>query len=386
MSIYHPQIITSLSEISPEDWNRCCFNDNTRHNPFLSHQFLTALEKSGCATAATGWQAQHVILHRADKVVGIMPLYLKNHSYGEYVFDHAWADAYHHAGGNYYPKLQSSIPFTPVTGPKLMVLKDENQREVQDIMLNTALALAKKLDVSSLHVTFAEKAEWDFMAEHGLLKRLDQQFQWLNAGYDSFDDFLKALSSRKRKNIRKERKQAVLNDIEIEVLTGKDITEDHWDHYYGFYLDTSQRKWGRAYLNRLFFALLGESMSEQIVLIMCKRQGKYIAGAMNLIGDDAIYGRYWGALEDHRYLHFEVCYYQAIDYAITHGLKRVEAGAQGEHKLARGYLPTSTYSAHWISNPSFRSAIADYLIHERNVVTLDQKILSGFAPFKKDPS
>ncbi len=384
MPIYQSQIITSLSEISKKDWNSCCFNDNTSHNPFLSYQFLNALETSGCATAETGWQAQHIILRKSNVIVGVMPLYLKSHSHGEYVFDHAWANAYHTAGGHYYPKLQSSIPFTPVTGRKLMVCEGENDKQVSDHLLNTALSLAKNLGVSSLHVTFAESSEWQFMAEHGFLKRLDQQFHWLNEDYRSFDDFLSALSSRKRKNIRKERREAVADDIEIEVLTGDEITEDHWDHYFAFYLDTGNRKWGQPYLNRLFFSLLSKNMSDKIVLIMARRKGKYIAGALNLLSDDTIYGRYWGAIEDHRYLHFEVCYYQAIDYAIRHGLKKVEAGAQGEHKLARGYLPTSTYSAHWIRNPSFRTAVADYLVHERDAILQDQEFLTSLAPFKKD--
>lgn len=384
MSRYLPQIISSLSEVSESDWNSCCYNDHTHHNPFLSHQFLNALEQSGCATAETGWQAQHIILYRGDVIVGVMPLYLKSHSHGEYIFDHQWANAYHNAGGSYYPKLQSSIPFTPVTGRKIMVLQGENAEIIQEHLLQAAVSLAEKLALSSLHVTFAEKSEWEFMADRGFLKRIDQQFHWLNDGYSTFDDFLSALSSRKRKNIRKERKLAVADDIEIEILSGKDITEDHWDHYFAFYMDTGHRKWGQPYLNRLFFSLLNEKISEQIVLFMCKRNNKYIAGALNLLSDDTLYGRYWGALENHRYLHFEVCYYQAIEYAIHHGLKKVEAGAQGEHKLARGYLPTSTYSAHWINNPSFRNAIADYLVHERDAILQDQEFLTSLAPFKKD--
>ena len=383
MSLYNAQVITSLSEVSQQDWNSCCFNAATGHNPFLSHQFLSALENSGSATAETGWQAQHILLWKGDILVGIMPLYLKNHSRGEYVFDHAWANAYQNAGGQYYPKLQSSIPFTPVTASKLMALPGEDSPEIQQHLISSALSLTEKFSISSLHVTFAEKAEWDMMADHGFLQRLDQQFHWLNEGYGSFEDFLMALSSRKRKNIRKERKQAVLNDIEIERLSGKDITEDHWDHYYSFYLDTSNRKWGQAYLNREFFSLLGESMADRILLIMCKRDNRYIAGALNLISDDTLYGRYWGAIEDHRFLHFEVCYYQAIEYAIQQGLRKVEAGAQGDHKLARGYLPTSTHSAHWISNPSFRDAISDYLIHEREAIRQDKEVLLRFAPFKK---
>lgn len=385
MDRYRSHILTSLKQISSEGWNNCCYNSFTRHNPFVSYQFLSALEESGCATTDSGWQAQHVIVSDGQSIVGVMPLYLKNHSYGEYVFDHAWANAFHNAGGQYYPKLQCSVPFTPVTGPRLMVLQDRDEAQIQACLVSAALTQTRKLDLSSLHVTFSEKPEWNLLKSHGFLQRLDQQFHWLNKGYETFDDFLNALSSRKRKNIRKERREAIINDIEIEILTGKAITEDHWDHYFTFYQDTSQRKWGQPYLNRLFFSLLGDRLSERIVLIMARRHNRYIAGALNLISDDSLYGRYWGAIENHKYLHFEVCYYQAIDYAIAHGLKKVEAGAQGEHKLARGYLPTATYSAHWIGNPSFRDAIADYLAHEREAVTQDRHALLDFAPFRKIP-
>jgi len=389
VSKYHAKIITSLREISEKDWNACCFTDVTGHNPFLSYQFVQALEESGCATGETGWQAQHILISLGDRLVGVLPLYLKTHSYGEYVFDHAWANALNNSGGDYYPKLQSSIPFTPVTGSKLMVRPTEinagNKPDIQQHLIDHALSLVKQYGLSSLHVTFAEKAEWDFMAQQGFLQRLDQQFHWLNEGYESFEAFLMALSSRKRKTIRKERAQAVINDVEIECLTGKAITENHWDHYFSFYLETAHKKWGQPYLNRKFFSLLGQNMADKILLIMCRRNDKYIAGALNLLSDDTLYGRYWGAIEDHKYLHFEVCYYQAIDYAIKHGLKKVEAGAQGEHKLMRGYLPATTYSTHWISNPSFRKAIDDYLRHERAAVKEDQAILTGFAPFKKEP-
>lgn len=385
MTNYTHHILKSLSEISAASWNSCAYNEQTHHNPFLSHQFLSALEDSGCTTADTGWQPQHVVIRDAEsKVVGIMPLYLKSHSYGEYVFDHAWANAYQNAGGRYYPKLQSAIPFTPVTGPRIAVHPDAQKNEVQQEIVAAAVSLAETFNVSSLHVTFTEQQNCQFLEEYGFLKRQDQQFHWLNQGYRSFEDFLRALSSRKRKNIRKERIQAVAHDIEIEILTGQDITEDHWDNYFAFYLDTSNRKWGRPYLNRLFFSLLGERLSDRLVLIMCKRQGRYIAGALNLQSDDCLYGRYWGAIEDHRYLHFEICYYQAIEYAIHQGLKKVEAGAQGEHKLARGYLPTTTYSAHWIRNEAFRQAISDYLEQERAAVSQDQEILTSFAPFRKD--
>ncbi|NOZ42084.1 MAG: N-acetyltransferase [Alphaproteobacteria bacterium] len=384
MCRYATRILTGLSQISPEDWNSCADNAPGRHNPFVSHQFLSALEDSGCATGDSGWQPQHIVVTAQDNVVGVMPLYLKSHSYGEYVFDHAWANAMQNAGGQYYPKLQSAVPFTPVTGPRLMVRPGPDTAEIQQRLIMAAVAQARKLGVSSLHVTFSEPAEQDLLTTCGFLPRLDQQFHWLNRGYNSFEDFLRALSSRKRKNIRKERRQALAGDIDIEILTGDDIREDHWDHYFSFYLDTGQRKWGRPYLNRLFFSLLGERLSARIVLIMAKRGHRYIAGALNLTSDDSLYGRYWGAIEHHKYLHFEVCYYQAIDYAIRHGLTTVEAGAQGEHKLARGYLPTTTRSSHWISNPSFREAIADYLLRERAAVQQDQQTLLSFAPFRKD--
>lgn len=384
MSSYHARILTRLNEVSPQDWNGCCYNITTRHNPFVSHEFLSALEDSGCATADTGWQPQHIIVSEQERIVGAMPLYLKSHSMGEYVFDQPWANAFQNAGGRYYPKLHSAVPFTPVTGPRLMVRPDQDPAPVRQKLVSTALSLVAEQGLSSLHVTFSEQAEQDFLEGRGFLSRLDQQFHWLNAGYSSFDDFLDALSSRKRKNIRKERKQALANDIEIDVIAGPDITEDHWDRYFAFYLDTARRKWGQPYLNRLFFSLLHERLPERTLLIMARRHGRYIAGALNLISDDTLYGRYWGATEHHKYLHFEVCYYQAIDYAILHGLKKVEAGAQGEHKLARGYLPTTTHSSHWISNPSFRDAIADYLVREREAVTEDKKILLDFAPFRKD--
>ncbi len=383
MTIYRTRIISSLGQISEKEWNDCCYNHLTGHNPFLSRQFLLALEESGCATAERGWLAQHILIYKGDIVVGVLPLYLKSHSQGEYVFDQAWANAYHHAGGEYYPKLQSAIPFTPVTASKLNIRPGENTADIQNHMIGAAISLTEKRALSSLHMTFAEKPEWQLMAKHGFLERLDQQFHWINEGYGTFDDFLDALSSRKRKNIRKERRQAVINDIEIEILGGEDITEDHWDSYFAFYLDTGQRKWGRPYLNRAFFSLIGEKLSEKIILIMARRDNRYVAGALNFLGDDTLYGRYWGAIEDHRYLHFEICYYQAMDYAIRHGLKKVEAGAQGEHKLARGYIPVTTYSAHWIRNPSFRTAVADFLIHERDAVKENQKIFARFTPFRK---
>ncbi|WP_417318487.1 GNAT family N-acetyltransferase [Emcibacter sp.] len=378
------RIIDSLSKISPESWNACALQAASGHNPFVSHEFLHALEASGCATADTGWLGQHLLVEEDDGgITGILLLYLKSHSYGEYVFDHSWANAYEQAGGNYYPKLQSSVPFSPVTGPRLMVHPGANRDTVGRLLVKGAIQRCEDLGLSSLHVTFAPEEDWKLMADCGMLQRQDQQFHWLNDGYQTFDDFLAALSSRKRKNIRKERREAIADDIGIERLTGREITEDHWDHYFNFYMDTANRKWGRPYLNREFFSRLGEALSDRILLIMCKRDGRYIAGALNLIGDDTLYGRYWGAVEEHRFLHFEVCYYQAIEYAIEKGLARVEAGAQGEHKLARGYVPSKTFSAHWIGNESFRDAVERYLRQERNQVEGEMTFLESFTPFKK---
>lgn len=377
------RIIHSLDQIKAEDWNACALNEDNAHNPFISHAFLSALEDSGCATAQTGWQAQHIVIENDQgRIDGIMPLYLKNNSYGEYVFDHAWANAYQQAGGHYYPKLQSSVPFSPITTPKLLVHPEANDTAIQHLLIEAAISLAHTHGVSSLHVTFAPETEWHLMEDQGFLRRQDQQFHWINQGYENFDTFLEDLSSRKRKNIRKERQKALENGISIQILSGRDITEDHWDAYFRFYLDTSNRKWGQPYLNRQFFSLIGARMAENIILILCEREGRTIAGALNLKSDDTLYGRYWGAVENHPFLHFEVCYYQAIDYAIRQGLKKVEAGAQGEHKLARGYRPTPTYSAHWIANPSFRDALHHYLEQERTAVKGDLEFLERFTPFK----
>jgi predicted N-acyltransferase len=304
---------------------------------------------------------------------------LKSHSQGEYVFDHSWAHAWERAGGDYYPKLQVSVPFSPVTGPRLLA-PDEGTRA---LLLNACVQIADQMEVSSLHITFPTFEQWKEMGEAGLLLRKDQQFIWRNDGYGDFDDFLAALSSRKRKNIRKERAQATSNGISIEVLTGSDLREEHWDAFYRFYVDTSSRKWGRPYLNRQFFSLIGERMPEKIVLVLCKRAGRYIAGAINLLGSDALFGRNWGCVEDHPCLHFEACYYQAIEFAITRGLSRVEAGAQGQHKLARGYLPQFTYSAHWIADAGFRQAVARYLQEEGAYVEADQEALAAHGPFKR---
>jgi uncharacterized protein len=353
------------------------------YNPFVSHAFLSALEVSGCVGGRSGWQPMHVLVEDADgEVIAAAPCYAKAHSQGEYVFDHAWADAYERAGGSYYPKLQVSVPFTPVTGPRLLLSPTVEPAAARAALLAGLRALRTKIDASSIHLTFLPKADWEALGERGLLKRIDRQFRWLNDGYTSFDDFLAALSSRKRKTIRRERRDALSAGITVETLTGRDIREAHWDAFFAFYMDTGSRKWGRPYLTRTFYSLVGESMRDRILLVMAKRAGRYIAGALNFIGSETLFGRHWGAAEHHPFLHFELCYYQAIDFAIERKLKRVEAGAQGEHKLARGYRPVLTYSAHDITDPALRRAIAEYLSRETLYVAAAAEELAEATPFK----
>jgi uncharacterized protein len=379
------RVVSSLGEIRRDDWDAVANPPGTTLNPFLSHDFLWSLEESGAATRKTGWYGQHLVLDGpGGKPAAIMPCYLKSHSMGEYVFDHGWADAYERAGGSYYPKLQASVPFTPVTGRRLLVADGPDAERSRQLLAAAGAALAGKLGVSSLHVTFATEAEWQVLGEAGYLQRTDQQFHFVNEGYRDFDDFLSALSSRKRKTIRRERRDALAGGIEIERLTGRDLTEAAWDAFYAFYMDTGSRKWGRPYLNRKFFSLIGERMADRILLVMAKRHGRPIAGALNFIGSDTLYGRNWGAIEEQPFLHFELCYYQAIEWGIDHGLKCVEAGAQGEHKLARGYRPTTTYSAHWIRDAGFRRAVADYLKQERRQVAQDSETLAEYLPFREE--
>lgn len=370
------RVTNSIAEIGASNWDACAGADN----PFVSFAFLSSLEDSGSVCPETGWSPYHVVVEdESGDTVGCAPMYLKSHSQGEYVFDQNWAHAYEQAGGHYYPKLQISVPFSPVTGPRLLSRSSGGR----DAVLSGCVQVADKLDVSSLHVTFPAFEEWKAMGDAGLLLRKDQQFIWHNDGYQCFDDFLEALSSRKRKNIRKERREAVAGGIEVEVITGGDLSEHHWDAFYAFYRDTSDRKWGRPYLNREFFSLMGERMPEKVVLVLCKREDRYVAGALNLLGSEALYGRNWGCIEDHPFLHFEACYYRAIDFAIANGLSRVEAGAQGPHKLSRGYMPEFTYSAHWIADPGFREAVADYLRREGGYVETDRQIMAEHGPFKK---
>lgn len=379
------RVVDSLSGVDSEAWDACANPQGEPANPFVSHAFLNALEESGSATSRTGWLAQHILLEdEAGGLAGCMPMYLKNHSRGEYVFDHGWANAFENAGGNYYPKLQCAVPFTPATGPRLLVPNTPIREAVEDALLEGAVEIARRHGVSSLHITFLPERQWKRAGTHGLLQRTDQQFHWHNRGYTTFDDFLADLSSRKRKMIRKERERAKENGITVECVTGSDLTEDHWDAFFTFYMDTGARKWGSPYLTREFFSLIGERLADETLLVMARRDGRLIAGALNFIGGDALYGRNWGAVEHHPFLHFECCYYQAIEFAIARGLERVEAGAQGEHKLARGYVPSRTYSAHWISNASFREAVAEYLSRERQYVDRDIAILGEYAPFRHD--
>ncbi|MFV0279501.1 MAG: GNAT family N-acetyltransferase [Rhodoblastus sp.] len=427
------RIVPSLSEVDPAKWDACAnpeisYSDNSLQdesdsvseapdssvqapsgedaqretidsklqqepfNPFLTHAFLSALEESGSAVPKTGWAGAHILVE--DGTGGLLacaPTYLKSHSQGEYVFDHGWADAYERAGGDYYPKLQVAVPFTPVTGRRLLTAdgadpharQEIRQQELQAALLQGFRAISRKAGASSIHMTFPTRAEWAALGKAGLLQRTGQQFHFFNPGYGDFEDFLGDLASRKRKAIRKERAGALQQGVEIEWVTGADIKEAHWDAFFAFYMDTGSRKWGRPYLTRAFFSLIGERLADRILLVMARRAGRYIGGALNLIGDHALYGRNWGAIEDRPFLHFEACYYQAIDFAISRGLKRVEAGAQGEHKLARGYRPVETYSLHEFADPRLERAVAEYLGRERTQVEANMEAYADYVPFRR---
>ena len=355
--------------------------------PFTRHAFIAALEESGSATARTGWRPVHLLLERDGKPIALLPLYVKSHSYGEYVFDHGWAEAFSRAGGAYYPKLQASIPFTPVSGKRLLIAAGENEDAVGRLLLQAAESAVEQLDCSSLHVTFMTEREWWLADGQEFLRRTDKQFHWENRGYDSFAAFLGDLSSSKRKNLRKERQAVVAEGVTFEWLTGRDLTEAVWDEFFECYTTTGSQKWNSPYLTRKFFSLIGASMGEQILLVMAKLNGRYVGGALNFFDDTTLYGRNWGCTAYVPFLHFDACYYQAIDFAIEKRLVRVEAGAQGGHKLLRGYLPSPTYSAHYIAHTGLRRAVADYLNNERDAVADHMEELREQAPFRKsDPS
>ena len=381
------KVVKSIAELDREEWNSCAIFYSADgldkiEDPFTSYDFLDALEKSKSVGENTGWLPYHLAAIRKNKLIGAVPLYLKSNSQGEYIFDYNWAQAFERAGGRYYPKLQISVPFTPVTGRRLLVSKNAPSNTAS-LLLKSAIELCKKNKLSSLHTTFCNKQEFELGQKLGMLGRVSQQFHWLNNGYGNFGDFLNALSSRKRKNINKERLKANNFGGEIEILTGSEIKKDHWNYFWKFYQDTGIKKWGTPYLTRQFFDQIHETMRSKILLILAKKEGNYIAGALNFIGSDTLFGRYWGCIEDYPFLHFEVCYYRAIEFAIAHGLKKVEAGAQGEHKLARGYVPAETFSLHWIAEKGFSKAVEEYLISEKDAVKRDIKILSHFTPFKK---
>lgn len=370
------RVHTSIQDIGRDVWDRFAAPSG---DPFVSFDFLDACEVSGCVRSHSGWGPRHLSLLAGDEVVGVMPLYLKGHSQGEYVFDHAWADAYERAGGRYYPKLLSAVPFTPVTGPRLLAGSVDHRRA----LVSAAVSLTEREGLSSLHINFAGDDDQALMEEAGLLARQDRQYVWFNKGYPDFDAFLADLSSAHRKTIRRERREAQ-RGLDIRVLTGSDLTESIWDAFFEFYLDTGSRKWGRPYLNREFFSLIGERMADRIALVVAYEAGRPVAGALNFIGRGALYGRQWGTVSPRPFLHFELCYYQAIELGISLGLDRVEAGAQGEHKLARGYLPRTVHSAHYIAHDGLRRAVGDYLELERPAVADEAAVMiENFSPFRR---
>jgi len=373
------RIVGGIDAIDAADWDALAGTDN----PFASHAFLAALEASGSASAEAGWTPHHLLIENAaGRPVAAAPMYLKAHSYGEYVFDHGWAAAFERAGGRYYPKLQVAVPFSPVAGPRLLVGDGPTRAGLREALIETLTEIARRTGVSSLHVAFCTEDEWRALGAAGFLRRTGRQFHWTNQGYASFDDFLGALASRKRKTLRRERRLAMNDGIAIETLVGDDIKPRHWDAFFAAYTATSDRKWGFPYLTRAFFDHLCSGLGDRVVLMLASHDGRAVAGALNLRGATTLYGRNWGCLEHHPFLHFELCYYRAIDFAIAHGLARVEAGAQGEHKIARGYLPEITYSAHWIAHEGLRDAVARFLDAERRDIETEVKILADFAPFR----
>jgi predicted N-acyltransferase len=374
------RLAEGVATIDRTSWDACAGGEN----PSLSHDFLSAMEKSGSVGKGTGWLPRPLVLESADGVLlAAAPLYVKSHSYGEYIFDHGWANAFEKAGGSYYPKLLVGVPFTPVSGSRLLVRPGTDAAQHRRHLAEGLVAAAKQLNVSSLHVNFPDERDSPVLAEAGLMQRVGIQYHWRNEGYRTFGDFLASLSSRKRKMIRKEREAALRNGLAIKRLTGPAITRTDWNNFFRFYIDTSERKWGSPYLTREFFFALGESMADRILLVMAEQDGEAVAGAFNLIGGDTLYGRNWGSDGAYRFLHFEACYYQAIEFAIERGLSRVEAGAQGEHKIGRGYLPVETRSYHYIDDPHFAAAVADFLRREKRVVEAERAALSAYSPFRQ---
>ncbi|MGO4673807.1 GNAT family N-acetyltransferase [Bosea sp. 2YAB26] len=401
------RVATSLKSVPAEAWDACAnphaasvpsparlessceatdsLSQHDTDNPFVSHAFLRALEESGCVGGRSGWSPAYLLVEDGDdRLLAAAPSFVKGHSQGEYVFDHAWADAYERAGGHYYPKLQVAAPFTPATGPRLLAADGPRTGEARAGLIAGLEALRDQTRSSSIHVTFAQEPDLGALIEAGYLERHDLQFHWGNDGFATYDDFLATLASRKRKALKRERREALSVGITVEVLSGSGLTEAVWDDFFAFYQDTGSRKWGRPYLNRRFFSLVGQALGERIVLVMARRAGRYIAGAINFRGANTLYGRNWGCIEDHPFLHFELCYHQAIDYAIAHGLARVEAGAQGEHKIARGYRPVITRSAHHLADPGLRRAVSAYLGTEREHIAAACAALAAESPFRRD--
>ncbi|MGG7565923.1 GNAT family N-acetyltransferase [Rhodovulum sp. DZ06] len=385
--------LARIAEIDAAEWDACaapeCADGGRPLHPFLAHRFLSAFEASGSVSPRTGWAPRHLVARHGGKVIGVAPMYLKGHSQGEYVFDHSWAHAFERAGGDYYPKLQGAVPFTPVTGPRFLLHPDADPVQAMGALVEGAVQLAAQGGLSSVHWTFCTEAEAAAGAAMGLLRRTHQQFHWIDEGFGDYEGFLASLSSRKRKALRKERRTAQESGLRIVQLTGDAIEPEHWDAFWRFYQDTGARKWGSPYLTRAFFDIAQDTLRDDLLLVLAGREGpggmEWVAGALNVIGRDTLFGRYWGCTEHHPCLHFELCYHQAIDWALAHGQTRVEAGAQGEHKLARGYLPVETHSLHWIANPSFRDAVADFLEHERAAVDEEMAWLSDRSPFRQAP-
>ncbi|KAJ4966644.1 hypothetical protein NE237_018493 [Protea cynaroides] len=380
-------VVSSISEVSSDDWDACALDATgpEKLNPFLTHGFLSSLEESGCAVKETGWLPRHIIAQdEFENIIAVVPLYLKSHSYGEFVFDYSWADAYYSFGSSYYPKLQCCVPFTPVTGQRILIRNTWFKDQVFEKLVSALKDLTAKFKVSSLHITFPSEHEWHKMKEHGFLQRIGMQYHWQNHNYKSFDDFLMDMKQSKRKNIRQERKKISAQNLKMKRLRGDEIKARHWDSFYKFYRNTTDNKWGRAFLTRDFFHNMGEKMGDKVLLIVAEEEDELVAGALNIIGGDTLFGRLWGCLPQAYYpsLHFEACYYQAIEAAIEMNLEKVEAGAQGEHKIQRGYLPVTTYSSHYILDEGFRKAIQDFLVREMDQVKLVMKLLHDSGPFK----